>query len=90
MQGANPAIVHRDLKSSNILIDGSGQARICDFGLARHKMLLYDSQQVPGPPPGGIMMGTYGYMAPEYAASGTPSVSLCCASAHSMHWSRSL
>ena len=70
MQGAHPAVIHRDLKSSNILIDAKGQCRICDFGRARLNMLLYYSQGPPAPNPEGIMIGTYGYMAPEYAASG--------------------
>ena len=81
MQGAHPAVIHRDLKSSNILIDASGQGRICDFGLARHKMLLYNSHSPPAPNPEGIMMGTYGYMAPEYAASGLYALLFCAARA---------
>lgn len=67
LQAATPAIVHRDLKSSNILIDQGGQARICDFGLARHKNLPQGSPALPAE---DTLMGTYGYMAPEYATSG--------------------
>lgn len=70
LQAASPAIVHRDLKSSNILIDGGGQARICDFGLARHKSLPQSSRSALPHPADSVMMGTFGYMAPEYAASG--------------------
>lgn len=69
LQAATPAIVHRDLKSSNILIDAVGQARICDFGLARHKSLPQNSPTAAFPAD-SVMNGTYGYMAPEYAASG--------------------
>lgn len=31
-------IVHRDIKSHNILLNGFLQAKICDFGLAKHKV----------------------------------------------------
>lgn len=48
-------VVHRDLKPGNILIDGSGNARITDFGLAI----------LPGQGLGGLPGGTPAYMAPE-------------------------
>jgi len=61
-------IVHRDIKPENILMDGSGQVKIADFGLAK----LVDS---PTPfvnlSKTGQRMGTAHYMAPEQAQDST-------------------
>jgi len=51
-------VVHRDLKSRNIMIDKEGNARIMDFGIAR-------SLKAEGITGDGIMVGTPEYMCPE-------------------------
>uniref|UniRef100_J3MH20 non-specific serine/threonine protein kinase n=1 Tax=Oryza brachyantha TaxID=4533 RepID=J3MH20_ORYBR len=54
-----PQIVHRDIKSSNILLDEAGEARVADFGLAR--LILPDRTHVTTE-----LVGTPGYIPPEY------------------------
>jgi serine/threonine protein kinase/Flp pilus assembly protein TadD len=51
-------VVHRDLKSSNIMIDKEGNVRIMDFGIAR-------SIEAKGITGAGVMIGTPEYMSPE-------------------------
>ncbi|UCE40380.1 MAG: protein kinase [Candidatus Aminicenantes bacterium] len=53
-------VVHRDLKSSNIMIDKAGNARIMDFGIAR-------TVQAKGLTGEGVIIGTPEYMSPEQA-----------------------
>ncbi|KAL1080844.1 hypothetical protein V6Z11_D09G023300, partial [Gossypium hirsutum] len=57
----NPPIVHRDISSNNILLDSELEAFIADFGTAR--FLDPDSSNRT------VMVGTYGYIAPELAYS---------------------
>ncbi|MQL80324.1 hypothetical protein Taro_012753 [Colocasia esculenta] len=62
-EAIEPKVVHRDIKSSNILIDDEFSAKVSDFGLA--KLLGAGKSHITT-----RVMGTFGYVAPEYANTG--------------------
>ncbi|KVI11055.1 leucine-rich repeat receptor-like serine/threonine-protein kinase BAM3 [Cynara cardunculus var. scolymus] len=57
----SPLIVHRDVKSNNILLNSSYEAHVADFGLAKYLVDGGASECM------SAIAGSYGYIAPEYA-----------------------
>lgn len=62
-EDANPHVIHRDFKASNVLLENDFTPKVADFGLAKEASdgVEHISTQV---------MGTFGYVAPEYAMTG--------------------
>ncbi|KAG8367233.1 hypothetical protein BUALT_Bualt16G0051300 [Buddleja alternifolia] len=63
-EDSSPRVIHRDFKASNILLEDDFTPKVSDFGLAR-AALDGDNRHIST-----RVMGTFGYVAPEYAMTG--------------------
>ncbi|GBG64643.1 hypothetical protein CBR_g45698 [Chara braunii] len=69
-ESLDPPVVHRDIKSKNILLEGGGstglRAYLSDFGLARQGQSVFSAEKAGETVETHHVAGTIGYMAPEY------------------------
>ncbi|XP_010264652.1 PREDICTED: receptor-like serine/threonine-protein kinase NCRK isoform X5 [Nelumbo nucifera] len=70
-EAAAPRILHRDIKSTNILLDDKWRPKISDLGMAK-RLRTDDLPSCSNSP--ARMQGTFGYFAPEYAIVGRASL----------------